>query len=161
MHTENPSDEAQLRSLIRICDLFREQPVASPNIPLAVLEAFLLVCLYEGASLKDLCDLSGQAQSTLSRHLLDLGERNRRGEPGLKLVAWRHPPEELRRKEYYLTPKGEALRDRMLEAEPPQAIMAAQDVSFFARSLGEKVPWYRSTTAPRKRRAKRQKSLPF
>ena len=40
---------------------------------------------YEGASLRDLCRLSGQAQSTLSRHLLDLADRNRKGEPGLKL----------------------------------------------------------------------------
>jgi hypothetical protein len=37
---------------------------------------------------------------TLSRHLLDLGDRDRRGDRGLKLVGWRHPPEELRRKEY-------------------------------------------------------------
>jgi DNA-binding MarR family transcriptional regulator len=145
-----PTDDSELRKLIRICDLFREQPGASSNVPLAVLEAFLLACLYEGASLKDLCDLSGQAQSTLSRHLLDLGERNRKREPGLKLVAWRHPPEELRRKEYYLTPKGKALRDRMLEA--PQLLALDLDPSYFARSLGEKVQWYRSTTAPRKRR---------
>ena len=149
-----PNDETQLRNLLRICDLFREQPGASPNVPLAVLEAFLLVCLYEGASLKDLCDLSGQAQSTLSRHLLDLGERNRKKEPGLKLVAWRHPPEELRRKEYYLTAKGKALRDRMLASADQMPEIHAM----YASSLGSEVPGYRSTTAPRKRRERRGRS---
>jgi hypothetical protein len=94
------SSEPQLRALIQICDIFQSE--AGPSVPLAVVEAFLLVCLYEGASLKDLCRLSGQAQSTLSRHLLDLGDRDRRGDPGLKLVGWRHPPENLRLKEYFL-----------------------------------------------------------
>jgi DNA-binding MarR family transcriptional regulator len=145
-------DENQLRALIRVCDLFREQPGVTPNIPLAALEAFLLVCLYEGASLRDLCALSGQAQSTLSRHLLDLGERNyRRKTPGLNLVSWRHPPEELRRKEYHLTDGGRALRDQMLQKGLPVPRMKIS-----VPSLGQ-VGGYRSSTAPRKRRAERSK----
>ena len=144
----SPPDEAdapKLRALLQITDIF--QQAAGPTVPLALVEAFLLVCLYEGASLKDLCKLSGQAQSTLSRHLLDLADRNRKGEPGLKLIAWCHPPEELRRKEYRLTAKGRALRDRILRdpgrPEVPEVMM---DIS-----VGT-VPGYRSTTAPRKRR---------
>jgi DNA-binding MarR family transcriptional regulator len=79
-----------------------------------MIEAFLLVALNEGSSLRDIVELSGKPQSTMSRHLLDLGERNRRMEQGLDLVAWRIAPEELRRKEYYLTPKGRALLRRIL-----------------------------------------------
>jgi DNA-binding MarR family transcriptional regulator len=146
------SDDARLRALIRICDYFQE--AAGPTVPLAVVEAFLLVALYEGASLKDLCRLSGAAQSTLSRHLLDLADRNRKGEPGLKLVGWRHPPEELRRKEYFLTAKGRALRDRLLAPGPPRGAsavpMVAMDIDPDAPVVG-----YRSTTAPRRRRQRR------
>ena len=105
------TEEQQLQSLIGLLGHFHEM---RPGIPLAVVQAFLLVCLHEGASLRELCQLSGQPQSTLSRHLLDLGQFDRKMEPGLKLVAWRHPPEELRRKEYYLTPRGSVLRQKVL-----------------------------------------------
>ena len=151
----SPADEAnapKLRALIKICDVFQE--AAGPTVPLAMVEAFLLVCLYEGASLKDLCKLSGQAQSTLSRHLLDLADRNRKREPGLKLVAWRHPPEELRRKEYFLTAKGRALRNRLLSSGPLGADAAAPLV---VMSIDPTSPvlGYRSTTGARKRRQRK------
>jgi DNA-binding MarR family transcriptional regulator len=141
-------DDVKLRHLIQICDLF--QSAAGPTIPLAMVEAFLLVALYEGASLKDLCRLSGQAQSTLSRHLLDLADRNRKGGPGLKLVAWRRAPEEERRKEYYLTAKGRALRDRILQAPGREEL---PEVQFSLASVGT-VPGYRSTEGPRTRRTR-------
>ncbi len=88
-----------------------------PTTSAGAAEAFLLVCLYEGASLTDLCRISGQPQSTMSRNLLDLGPRARNEQPGLGLVRWRHPIEELRRKEYFLTARGRALRDRVLMKE--------------------------------------------
>jgi DNA-binding MarR family transcriptional regulator len=149
-----PADAAKLRALIQICDLF--QSAAGPTIPLAMVEAFLLVALYEGASLRDLCRLSGQAQSTLSRHLLDLADRNRKGGPGLKLVGWRHPPEELRRKEYFLTAKGRALRDRLLAPGPPRDDDA---VPLVLKSIDPDapVPGYRSTVTPRTRRSRRKR----
>jgi DNA-binding MarR family transcriptional regulator len=154
MSTHDPLDAPKLRALIQICDVFQE--AAGPTVPLAVVEAFLLVCLYEGASLKDLCRLSGQAQSTLSRHLLDLADRNRRGEPGLKLVGWRHPPEELRRKEYFVTPKGRALRDRLLALGPPSDASAMPMVPLMSIDPDAPVVGYRSTDAPRKRRTRRR-----
>ena len=142
------SDEAQLRTLIRSCDIFLEQ--AGPNATLALLEAFLLVCLYEGAGLKELCDLSGQAPSTLSRHLLDLGDfKLRTKQPGLKLVAWRHPPEELRRKEYHLTAKGRALRDRLMGIGQLPEVHMAVAADYQPATVG-----YRSRTGPRKRRSR-------
>jgi DNA-binding MarR family transcriptional regulator len=150
----DPAAAPKLRALIQICDVF--QSAAGPTVPLAVVEAFLLVCLYEGSSLKDLCQLSGQAQSTLSRHLLDLGDRNRRGEPGLKLVGWRHPPENLRLKEYFLTGKGRALRDRLLAlAQGPPSDVSAVPMIALDVDPDAPVPGYRSTAAPRKRRTRR------
>jgi DNA-binding MarR family transcriptional regulator len=151
----DPATAPKLRALIQICDVFQE--AAGPTVPLALVEAFLLVCLYEGASLKDLCRLSGQAQSTLSRHLLDLADRNRKGEPGLKLVAWRHPPEELRRKEYRLTAKGRALRDRLLAPGSPRDAPADTSAPMVLMSIDPDapVPGYRASARPRKRRVRR------
>jgi DNA-binding MarR family transcriptional regulator len=111
-HVElQPDEERRLRALVHILDYFEDH---APQIPASMIEAFLLVALNEGCSLRDIVELSGRPQSTMSRHLLDLGERNRRMEPGLGLVDWRIAPEELRRKEYYLTPKGRGLLRRIL-----------------------------------------------
>ena len=106
-----PDEERRLRSLLHILEYFQEH---EPQIPASMISAFLLVALNEGCSLREVVEMSGKPQSTVSRHLLDLGERNRKGEPGLRLVAWRIAQEELRRKEYYLTPKGRALLRRIL-----------------------------------------------
>jgi DNA-binding MarR family transcriptional regulator len=107
-------DERKLRALVHVLDYFQGH---APQIPASMIEAFFLVAMNEGCSLKDVVELSGKPQSTISRHLLDLGEFNRNREPGLGLVAWRVSPMELRRKEYYLTPKGKGLLRRVLAEE--------------------------------------------
>src|SRR3546814_8246995 len=71
--------------------------------------SFVDVALNEGKSLGELAELVGSNASTVSRHLLDLGERNRRMEPGYGLVDRRVDPMELRKNSYFLTPKGKAL----------------------------------------------------
>jgi DNA-binding MarR family transcriptional regulator len=106
-----PGEVRRLQALVRVCDGFLAY---SSTIPLAMAEAFLLVALNEGKSLRELCAISGQPQSTMSRHLLDLGDRNRRMEPGLGLVEWRLHPRELRRKQYLLSPKGRKLLQDIL-----------------------------------------------
>jgi DNA-binding MarR family transcriptional regulator len=106
--SELPAEnERKLRALIRILDEFAEMPTG-------MAAAFLRVALEEGTSLREVVEKSGKPQSTTSRYLLDLGDRNRQGGPGHGLVAWRIAPEELRRKEYTLTVKGKALLHRIL-----------------------------------------------
>jgi hypothetical protein len=82
-------EERRLRALVHILEYFQAH---EPQIPASMIEAFLLVALNEGCSLRDIVELSGKPQSTISRHILDLGERNRRMGPGLGLVAWRIAP---------------------------------------------------------------------
>src|SRR3546814_14747877 len=72
-------------------------------------QTFVDVALNEGKSLGELAELVGSNASTVSRHLRDLGERNRRMEPGYGLVDRRVDPMELRKNSYFLTPKGKAL----------------------------------------------------
>jgi DNA-binding MarR family transcriptional regulator len=107
-------EERKLRALVHILEYFQDH---EPQIPASMIEAFLLVALREGCSLRDVVERSGKPQSTMSRHLLDLGSHNRKREPGLGLVEWRIAPEELRRKEFTLTPKGRALLRRILEGD--------------------------------------------
>ena len=50
----------------------------------------------------------------MSRHLLDIGLRNRHMKEGFGLVVGRPNPMNLREHEYYLTPKGHATLQKVL-----------------------------------------------
>lgn len=109
------------------------------NIPLSIANAFLLVALNEGKSLKEYANMAGMSQSTMSRHLLDLGEKKRQGGEGYGLVIRRNDPFELRKNMYRLTDKGCEFRDRiatmfipggtaaLLNPDDPLPPAAAQD----------------------------------
>jgi DNA-binding MarR family transcriptional regulator len=78
-------------------------------MPIQIAVSFLTVALFEGRSLREYSELLGQAQSTMSRHLLDLGARNRLKEEGFMLIEQRPDQMDLRRNVYTLTPKGRQL----------------------------------------------------
>ena len=90
---------------------FRE--VHSP-MSIQMARTFITVALDEGKSMSEYGQKTGLPQSTISRHLLDLGERNRKKEPGLNLVVSQRDPEDFRRWTYRLTPKGRDLIQRLL-----------------------------------------------
>jgi hypothetical protein len=79
------------------------------TLPARCIEAFLLVALQEGLSVSEYAERAGISMSTMSRNLLDVGDRNRHMEEGYGLVTGRHNPMNLREKEYFLTDKGRAL----------------------------------------------------
>ena len=87
-----------------------------PTVPTPLVPAFVQVALNEGKSLTELAQLLGSSPSTVSRHLLDLGERNRKKEPGYGLVDSRQNPMELRRNIYTLTTKGRLLAASIADA---------------------------------------------
>lgn len=80
-----------------------------PTVPTQLVQAFLAVGLNEGQTLTELAEHLGTNISTASRQLLDLGERNRKMEPGYNLVDRRADPMNLRVNRYSLTPKGRLL----------------------------------------------------
>ena len=59
---------------------------------------------------------SGVAQSVMSRHLLDLGDKARLGGPGYGLVTSSRDPVNLRRRPVVLTNKGRALANDIIRA---------------------------------------------
>jgi DNA-binding MarR family transcriptional regulator len=88
------------------------QASTDQTIPSQMMRAFIAVCEHEGKSMSELADIVGANVSTMSRHLLDLGPRNRKMEPGYGLVEARTDPMNLRVKNFFLTPKGKlALRN--------------------------------------------------
>ena len=106
-----PQDELKIRGIQSLLAAFTQ---VYPSMPIQIAQTFLLVAIHEGCSLTDLMKRSGWVQSTLSRHLLDLGERNRFKEPGLGLVISRKDPMNLRKNIYTLTPKGRMLVNTLL-----------------------------------------------
>jgi DNA-binding MarR family transcriptional regulator len=53
----------------------------------------------------------------MSRHLLDIGDRNRKMNAGIGLVTARANPLNRRRREYFLTEKGRLLADKVRLAQ--------------------------------------------
>lgn len=87
------------------------------DMNLQLVATFLLVALDEGKSKTEYMRRAGVERSTMSRHLLDLGEHTRRKDgEGLGLVTSRLHPESLREHQVYLTTRGRSLLHKMLRA---------------------------------------------
>ena len=84
------------------------------TMPLQYVYAFLLVAMEEGLSVSDYAKRSGVSLSVMSRHLLDIGERNRHMEEGFGLITSRPNPLELRKHELFLTTKGQAIKHKIV-----------------------------------------------
>lgn len=79
------------------------------TMPMQYVESLLLVAEEEGLSVTDYAKRADVSVSVMSRHLLDIGKRNREMKPGFGWVDYRNNPMELRKKEYFLSDKGRAL----------------------------------------------------
>lgn len=103
-----------LRAMIEITSAFRE---LSPTIPVAYMEAFLVVCLKPGGGSTDYMKDMGTIQPIMSRMLLTLGNKERRkpaDESGYKLVETSPDPLDMRRNRTFLTAKGKTLLNRVV-----------------------------------------------
>lgn len=94
--------------------LFQAFRQLDATMPLQLAYTFILCAAYEGNSVGDIARRVGFAMSTTSRHILDLGDFNRKKEPGYGLVETRTDPRELRRKTVHLTPKGKKLLNQII-----------------------------------------------
>lgn len=84
------------------------------TIPLQYVWSFLLVASEEGLSVDEYAERAGVQQSVMSRHLLDIGDRNRHMDEGFGLVSSRPNPLNMRKSEIYLTPKGRAVANNII-----------------------------------------------
>jgi DNA-binding MarR family transcriptional regulator len=104
-------EKKAVRSLMGALEPFK---ALRSTMPLQYVTAFLLVAQEEGLGVGDYAERAGVSVSVMSRHLLDIGERNRSMEDGFGLVTYRANPMELRKHEYALTEKGRALAHSIL-----------------------------------------------
>lgn len=104
-------ERVQLMKLFAALDGFNE---IRDTMPLQYVRSFLLVCLNEGSGVSEIGKLANVSQSVASRHLLDLGEFDRYGKPGLNLVAQEVDPLSRRRHKVKLKPAGATLARRMV-----------------------------------------------
>jgi len=70
---------------------------------------FLSVAMFEGRSMREYCDMLNLPQSTMSRHLLDLGLMRRNRSPGLGLIDQQEDNDDRRKNIYRLSARGKAL----------------------------------------------------
>lgn len=103
-------DKRTLNALLDVLEQFR---LMRGTVPVHLVSAFLRVALHEGKSTRQYADDSGVSPSVMSRHLLDVGPKLRTGDEGLGLVQAKQAPENLRRNEMVLSPKGVALARRI------------------------------------------------
>lgn len=117
MTKSNPSTESAMRKLAPFAKaLMQVRAATDPNITSNLVQTFIAVAMHEGESLTEIAASMGAKMSTVSRHLLDLGERNRKMEAGYQLVDRRQDPMNLRVNIYTLTPKGKLLAQAITEA---------------------------------------------
>jgi DNA-binding MarR family transcriptional regulator len=102
---------AALRSLTAALEPFK---AIRATMPLQYVHAFLLVAMEQGLGVSDYAKRAGVSMSVMSRHLLDIGDRNRHMEEGFGLITSRPNPMELRKHEVFLTAKGTALMHQIV-----------------------------------------------
>jgi DNA-binding MarR family transcriptional regulator len=100
------SDAASVRAMLRGLDPFFR---IRGTMPARQIQAFLLVAEHEGLSVGEYAAKAGASASSMSRNLLDMGERDRHGDEGAGLIEGRENVLNRREKVYHLTPKGRAL----------------------------------------------------
>lgn len=113
MHMVLKNDEAErdrtaTLALLSALDPFRR---ANPTMTLQQLTAFLQVAQKEGQQVTHYAARAGVAQGVMTRHLFDLGETNRKREPGLGLLEQRADIMDRRAHLTYLTHKGRQVVD--------------------------------------------------
>jgi DNA-binding MarR family transcriptional regulator len=89
------------------------------TMPLQYVMSFLLIAQEEGLGVSEYAARAGVSPSVMSRHLLDIGDRNRHLQDGFGLVTSRQNFRMLRRSEYFLTPKGRALAHEIFRQLEP------------------------------------------
>jgi DNA-binding MarR family transcriptional regulator len=104
------------RGLGRLCAALKLLHRNSDNMTIGAAISFCTVAEYEGKSLREYGDMLELPQSTMSRHLLDLGEMDRRRRPGLMLIEQKPDIMDRRKNVYTLTLKGRRLIEELIKA---------------------------------------------
>jgi hypothetical protein len=88
----------------------------NPNIPVSYVISFLTVAEKEGLPVNEYAKETGMFKAVMTRHLLDLGERDRRGEEGMNVIEQKRDRKDLRINRSFINEKGAALLSKVRRA---------------------------------------------
>jgi len=97
------------RELARLRSALGALQAINANMSVQSAISFLFLAQFEGHSLREYSEMLDVPQSTMSRHLLDLGPRLRDMSPGYGLIEQSIGVDDMRKRAYKLTAKGRAL----------------------------------------------------
>lgn len=106
-----------LNTAIGVIKAFREVDM---NFPIQQIEILLWVAQKPGVSVAELVNLTGQAQSSVSRNVAALGLVHRKGEPGHDYVDAQKDPDNPRRLILFLTIKGKTFMTGVVKRVDPE-----------------------------------------
>jgi DNA-binding MarR family transcriptional regulator len=109
MHVPNELSDDDKRLLAGLAEVLDQFEALRPNMPLHQVKMLLRLALDEGRSQRSYSEKWEYPPSTVSRAMLDLGKRTRKGEEGLGLVDERVSAHSLREHEVYLSTKGRTM----------------------------------------------------
>jgi DNA-binding MarR family transcriptional regulator len=111
--TLNEEERAYARALMLALEPFR---ALRPTMPLQYVYTFLQVATEEGKGVTEYANSAGISPTVMTRHLLDIGERNRAREEGFGLIVQERDKNDLRRHFARITPTGKALMHKIVNA---------------------------------------------
>jgi DNA-binding MarR family transcriptional regulator len=88
----------------------------APNMTMMNFLAFLRVGMEEGKGVTEYADAAQVYKTVMTRHLLDLGDRDRHGDDGLGYISQVRDRKDLRINRAWITQKGAAFADTAYRA---------------------------------------------
>lgn len=111
--TLSAEEKAYCRALMLALEPFRD---IRPTMPLQYVYTFLQVATEEGKTSTEYAKNLDVSVTVMTRHILDIGPRNREQSAGFGLVNAERDPQDLRRHRVRITPIGKALVRRIMNA---------------------------------------------
>lgn len=106
------ADAAAMRKVQRIIEAFQR---IDHKIPSTYIAAFIAVALDPGKGPTQYAKALNSTQPLVSRFLLEIGQKSRYRDEPLGLVDRDVSPHSLREQEYFLTPRGRALVQEIVD----------------------------------------------
>jgi DNA-binding MarR family transcriptional regulator len=88
----------------------------NPTIPASYIISFLAVAEKEGRPVSEYANEVGMFKAVMTRHLLDLGERDRHGGEGMNVIEQKRDRVDLRINRTFINEKGAALLSKVRRA---------------------------------------------
>jgi DNA-binding MarR family transcriptional regulator len=114
--TVKATQTTALHHVIGLLKAFRD---VESEFPIQQAETLLWIAMRPGVSTRELCDLTGMAQASVSRNIAALGLVHRKGMPGKDFVTAESDPVEARRLIYFLTNRGRSFVTGLLSKVDP------------------------------------------